>query len=49
MGKNKKNNKVIKFTSMTKTRLVYPGYWIDKGFVPDTKKGSENFSIYKQN
>ncbi len=40
---------IFKFTSMTKTRLVYPGYWIDKGFVPDTKKGRENFSIYKQN
>ena len=38
---------IFKFTTMTKTNLIYPGEWKDGCFVPDVKKGNSYFAIYR--
>lgn len=38
---------IFKFTTMTKTNLIYPGEWKDGYFLPDVEKGNSYFAIYR--
>lgn len=38
---------IFKFTTMTKTNIIYPGEWKNGYFVPNIDKGNQEFSIYR--
>ena len=38
---------VFKYTTMTKSYIIYPGYWSDDRFIPDVNKGNIQFSVYR--
>lgn len=38
---------IFKFTTMTKTNIIYPGEWKNGYFTPNVKMGNQEFAVYR--